>query len=301
MDYIGTVLFFLVLLKVKTIVSAITWIATLGEEHAGALKKVQQMRELSESDILSSFRDHGGNFFPFGVKEYKLRSLILRLRSGSPTCAIVVWARRCAAFVLDRSRLILFQYVLLSFLCAIFVMAAAITTNFTEVFGVAPTQNLRWITLAIVVGTLLMNILMAIEFVFGHLFLTDYALYFHMLSPRKTVLAGRSQVAVGLQIIVILGLVVFVTGVAAVFAVYLFFEGFGGENLDQCKGPSLTNLPTIIALCGYYALTTLTTTGYGDILPSNMYGVLVGVGLQVEAFAFIVFVLAVFWSLRRPT
>lgn len=303
MHYIGALLLLALAVKLKAIVSAIIWIAWHGERHAVELREKRQVRELTEDAFFASFRHHGGGFWPFGVKDHKLRSLIRRLK-GAPAASRAVAMlsiRSCAAAVLDALRLILFQYVGLSLTAALFVIFAAIAYRFPQFLGIEAPIALPPIAFAIVCGTMLMNIAMAVEYVFGYLFLTDYALYFHMLSPPKTVLAGRSQQAVGLQIVVMLIMVVFATGLASVFGVYLLFCGFGGGVLQHYGSPRLSDLPAIAAFCAYYTLTTLTTTGYGDITPQNWVGVVVGAGLQFEAIAVFVFVLAFFWSVRQST
>lgn len=298
MSYIGGLLLIAVVIKLKAILSAILWLARDGERHAVELRKMRETRELTEDDFFASFRKHRGSFWPFGVKDYKLRSLIRRLRrlQKPQSSTLLSLPRRFIGSALDLLRLTLFQYVVLSFTLATFMVIAAIAYRFPELLHTHPTDPLRYLAFAIALGTIFMNLAMAVEFVFGDIFLSDYAFYFHMLSPRKTILAGASGVAVGLQTVVMLALVVFATGLASVFSVYLLFCGFGGGVLDQYTSSlRLSDLLTVAAFCGYYTLTTLSTTGYGDIVPKNKFGVAIGAGLQVEAIAIIVFVLAVFW------
>lgn len=303
MHYIGALLLIALAVKLKAVLSAIIWIARDGEEHAVELRNERKIRDITEEDFFASFRSHSGAFWPFGVKDYKLRSLIRQLQHPPepPSSAILFSIRWCIASALNLLRLMLFEYRFLSFVSVVFIVVAAVAYRFPESLRIHVTDSIRHMAFAIALGTILMNLAMTVEFVFGHLFLTDYALYFHMLSPPKTVLAGRSQLVVELQVFVMLALVVFATGLAAVFGVYLLFGGFGGGVLEQYTSPHLSDLPTIAWFCAYYTLTTLTTTGFGDIVPKNGFGVAIGVGLQVEAFAIIVFGLAVFWYVRSKT
>ena len=329
MHYIGLLLLICVAVKIKAIISATIWLAKEGESHAATIRRLSLAQpEISEDDFYNSFINHHGNFLPFGVKDYRLRifhrELMADIKFIRPSFARVPWIilpllhllvtlpllliqaiyrifRWILGIIVNIARLLLFQYVILSCSLGCYLIIAGLCHRFPHDIPVnVPAWSAYFIAFPLMMASIIMNLAMAVEFVLGHLFLSNYAVYFHMLSPKKIPLAGGSSVMLGLQILIMLALVVFLSGVASVLGCMLMFDGFGGGVIERQGEIAISDVPSLAGFCAYYTLTTLTTTGYGDIVPKNGYGVIIGTGLQIEAFAIVVFGLSVFWSGRSP-
>jgi Ion channel len=297
---IGTILLLAIVLKLWTILKSIRWIRVHGEKHAAELRSKEANRKLTEDDFLESFANHRGYFFPFGVKQYKLRLLIRRLRlsADKKKSFAATWMARSTPFVLEKLHVMLFQYRGLSITATLFTTVVSIVYYFREDWEIDLPDRIPSLVFAIAIGTLVMNFGSSLQFIFGQLFLSDYARYFHMLQPHHNTIPGRTQLATNLRLILLLAFATLTTGFAAVLAVYLMFNGFGGGVLDDFESVDLAELPIVMCYCAYYVLSTITTTGFGDMTPTNPAGVLVSTGLQIEAFTLVIFVFEVFWASR---
>lgn len=271
---LGTLLLVASTVKLKAIVSAILWIRRYGPEHVSRLKEVEKDHELTQANFFASFAIHGA-FWPFGVKDHRIKSLVERLKQDHRPVT------RLAARGLDIARMVFFHYAGLSLSFAVFVVATAWVFQGQE--------YLSWLIAALILVSFLTNLAMAVELVLGELFLGAYHLYFHMQVEKP-------RAASALLVAVTFALCVYLTGVASVFGVHQLFGAFHGSILDAQQHP--LNILVVIA---YYALTTVTTTGYGDVAPCKLHGVLVSMGLQIEAFAVVLFVLALFVRAEKVT
>lgn len=297
---IGIILLLAIALKLWTILKSIGWIRVHGEKHAVALRSKEATQNLTEDDFLESFANNKGYFFPFGVKQYRLRLLIRRLRLSADRkkSSGAFWIAQSVPLAMEQLHFVLFQYRGLSMITTIFVTLMTTCYYFREEWGISLPAQIPSLVFAMSVGTLLMNFGSSLQFIFGQLFLSDYARYFHMLRPHQNVISGRTQLATNLRLILLLAFAIFTTGSAAVLAVYLLFSGFGGGVLDDFESVDFTELPIIMCYCAYYVLSTITTAGFGDMAPTNLTGVLVSAGLQLEAFTLVIFVFEVFWASR---
>ena len=92
------------------------------------------------------------------------------------------------------------------------------------------------------------------------------------------------------------------SGTAAVFVVLLVFDGIKPPNTNDIdiSAFSIRASLKLLLYCLYFTVTTLSTTGYGDVYAQNTSGRVVCIILQLASFFLVTFVLALFWSVRPP-
>src|SRR5688500_1289030 len=130
MDYFGTFLILVLAIKIQAIMRSIVWVARHGEAHCESLSNKHAHSDLGEEEFFSSFQHCDGNFWPFRMKDHKLRSYIKKLRINS-IASTKNHARSFVATILNDARITLFHYVSLSLIAASFVAFAAITWRFS--------------------------------------------------------------------------------------------------------------------------------------------------------------------------
>lgn len=294
---ISSAILVLVFIKIKAILSAVVWIYRSGRSHVRNIKKVDH--KLTEDVFFSSFENSRGGFFPFGVKDYKLRRFIEQVgasRSGNEKSNLFF---TMLEKVLKSFHLSFFTYHGLSVIVSVFIISASVVYfNFpSDVFGEGWGRTSLYL---LSLEMFLMNMAMIVEAIFGHLFLSgDYASYFHMLLLKNKVEKEESSINLGLKCIFAVTLFVVVTGVAGVFSSYLLCEdSFVDLFLPDSPTSSELNVWKILGHCTYFVITILTTTPYNRFYPTGGAGMVIVALLQIQCMAIVVVVLSVFLSVR---
>ena len=289
------ILILVIILKLWTILRSIRWIKIHGEKHAQELREKSFSQILTEEDFLASFSRHQGAFFPFGIKEYKLQTVFYRIKSRQN---ISNFTTRVVKFIIEPLSALLFRYRGLSLASTILTVVITLIYYFQDELNFDLPESIPYLVYTVSLGTIAMNFGSCLQFIFGQLFMTDYAKYFHMITPHKNTLNDQRQLSTNLKLILLLAFSIFINGFAAVFSTYLMFDGFGGGVLDDYEEVNFADLPVVASYFFYYVLSTMTTTGFGDLNPINPAGVVISACLQIQAFTLVIFVFEVFWASR---
>jgi hypothetical protein len=267
----GLVLLLLVLLKTIAIVLGMRWMIRCGKRHVDRLRRLPAPKR---EDFFASFAE-GGNFFPFGVKDFRLRRWI----DDATSC------RRALGVSLQLLHSGLFTYPALVLIAPTYLVGATLSTG---------VERSPWpvVLYALTLLTLAMSMAILAEQVIGFLILGDFTKYVQMLGTDRNP-GGEFVDAFKVLACPIIGIVA--TGTAAVFSTTQLLQGF-----EMPQGTTWEHLNTFdqLAYSLYFTTTTLSTTGYGDVHPQNSYGIFIAIALQTCAFMVLTFVVALFLSSR---
>jgi hypothetical protein len=230
----------------------------------------------------SSFETHNGKFRPFGVKDYMLHERLSKLGVSRPAIASL----------LNALREVLFTYSCLIIVVPVYVIYATVALYY---FGGDAEFKIisESISYSLALVAIAMNMPILIEQVIGYAVLGDYAQYFHMLRAGKT---RSSQFVAQMKVVLTIVLGVVATSTSGFLCVMMLFCGITAPTDFQWKEPSALNLWKLLVYSGYFATTTISTTGYGDIHPQNTLGRIVVILVHVICFFLIAFALSFFWS-----
>jgi len=297
MDLLTALLLLCILLKCLAIKNAIRWLNSHGREYAkgmGSLfaERQREGRSVEPEDFYRAFENSEGAFFPYGVKDFKLRR---RIESPENSKGF----KNVLGRVLKVYRITLFNYPGLSllmtgYLCVSVGVRKALECRF--VLGQDWHYALIFIT---ALALLMMNILIEVEAAFGYATLGSYARYFHMLEPEKWPLTGGSRLILEMQTMLGIAVIIIFTGAGASFTSYALFRGFEGGNLPAEFSHALTDAIQIFLQFVYFALTTFTTVGYGDIYAAYSSGQLVASLMIVQGFGLLTILLSIITTVTR--
>ncbi|HEX6470923.1 MAG TPA: hypothetical protein VF069_17620, partial [Streptosporangiaceae bacterium] len=225
---------------------------------------------------------HHGAFFPFGLKEYRLRRFLRDPGSGS------FW-RRVTRPGVQLFRLVLFQFGSLAPICGFALIAM---TVLPRRFQVLPGTFNDFA--ALLLGFLLMaaTVLIIVEAVYGYAVLGSYSA-FHLLDPQRAEpgrrLVGELQVFIGILMTALL---------SAVGVVYFTSVRFGGYEQMAGSVTTPTQIAGRVADSAYY--TFMAFLGSGEAGPRSISAKLVTGMLGMEGFSLLVLVLGMLASTSLP-
>jgi hypothetical protein len=288
----GLLLLFCTVLKVAAATMSVLWLIRHGREHVANVRKQieeAESRALLPVDYFKSFAAAKGSHWPFGVKDYILRLRLIELFKTRPILAMV----------LNYVRGALFTYPILILVVPLYVIVATISSshyglNASALFGLKLSAFLYIVALA----GLIVNIPIIAEQTIGFSISGSYAEFFQVWNAEKS---GHSGIDEGIKLVGCLIIGIVGTGVSAVFSTLLFFKGLTLPADINWQTLSADSICELLIYCLYFTLTTLSTTGYGDIHAVNTAGRVVCILLQTLSFFVVTFVLALFWSSRTPS
>jgi hypothetical protein len=270
---VGIILFCFAVVKIIAMLNAIVYIVRAGRQHVDNLLLRQSQlggAALTQCDFFESFEKTGGNFWPFGMKDYKLRKLALAGR------------RKLTGII------VLFSYPVLPGIISLYVVLASVVSHY--IFDLGAAFNIFIYSLALLALT--MNLPIAVEHAVGPNLIGNYAEKIHMTgtfddSSVKVISAFKVLIAIMLDILS--------TGTAAVFSTLLLVHGIKPPEEININELDVLSLIKLIIYCLYFTMTTLSTVGYGDVYPMNTYGRVIIITLLSLCFILIGFVITV-WS-----
>jgi Protein of unknown function (DUF2442)/Ion channel len=284
LDFLGMLIFVGLTLKIISISNAVRWIFRYGRAHADYIDAIERKtrKPALEQEILKSFQVNSGGFLPFGAKDYRLRDAIARVKI------------RFIRMFLDLVRKTFFSYPRLIILAPFYALSMTILIK----YSLAPPLHLIGPNFLyfLSIASLIVSIPLLIEHVVGFFVFDNYHRYFHMmdfqeLDPDLSKLWQLFALGFTATSIVFVGF-------SAVFVTLALFNGFNydGERKILFEIFVWRDLIHLLLYCLYFTVTTISTTGYGDIHAINGYGMLISILLLVLTFFLVTFVFAVFWA-----
>lgn len=274
---VSAFLLLVAVLKATSVLQAIRWIGYHGAAYRSRVPK----DDSSDRQYWDAFAQNCGAFFPFGVKDYRLRRAIVELEGRGLLLRGVGLALRFFQGVFDFPRL-----AAVSGVYALLVVPLSLTAAQRDVLY------------ALVVCILATTILLSVEAVFSFAVLGDYARSFHMLSPATEKWSGTSQRLVELKVLAVQVAATLWAGAVAAYVGHVAFGALKGDVLVTFAACNVATWLGLLWQCLYFVMTTLSTVGYGDITPANAYGQVVAVLVQFQAFAILAIVVTSLFSTR---
>jgi hypothetical protein len=257
------------LLKALAVGNAIRWLDRRGPAFRAALAAGRPDTVIAQEHAYDRL---GGAFFPFGVKDYRLRRLIRVVGAGHPV--------RTGPLIVLRH--LLFNLAALVPVCTAYLIWLATTDAVPDL---VPRRAHDAVALALAGTLLAVTILLAIEAVYAYAVLGSYGIGFHELRPERR----RPERALVREFQVFAGTLItaFVAGVGATYVVALRFGGYGRIPTRPDEPGAI---PGQVLDCAYYAL--LAFSGAGDPEPLAPAGKVVTGLVAAQGLALLLLVLA---------
>ena len=279
MDLVIVALLGILTLKALAILNAVQWLHRHGPAY---YRHVTAERPQSVADRDRAVELHGGSFFPFGVKEYRLRRFLRESRNGP------LWKRATRPGV-RLFQLVLFQFGFLAPICGFALIATTIPPRRVQVLPSALNDFA-----GLLLGILLMiaMVLIIVEAVYGYAVLGSYSA-FHLLDPRRAEpgrrLVAELQIFIGSLMTALL---------SAVGVVYFTSVRFG--DYEKMAGSVATSgqIAGRLADSAYYTL--MAFLGSGEAGPRSIAAKLVMGLLGLEGFSLLILVLGMLASTSVP-
>jgi hypothetical protein len=138
--------------------------------------------------------------------------------------------------------------------------------------------------------------MLSIETVFSYAKLGAYATSFHRLSAKK-----ENSLLLEIRVVITRIITTVLSGAFAAYVTYIAFDGLEGKALVAAPPATLLNVLELLLQMVYWATTTFSTVGYGDISPANGLGQLVAFLIEVQALAVLGIVFASLFASRGQT
>lgn len=271
-DIVTLILIVVWLLKVLAIFNAILWLNRKGVSYRQHLAIVQPTLPAQYYQV---FEKLNGDFFPFGIKDFRLRQFAERNEGYK---VLTYGARFFQAWLFRYNRLILITSLYL------FIIGGLVDLDRVSLLLSSESHSRDLYLLAII--ALWSNFLLSIEIIYSYATLKSYAM-FHM-HPHKE--EGPLSIS-ELKIFVWRILTTVVAGATAAYVAYLKYNALSGQITGREPG-GLYNRLKIYFQCIYFIATTFVTVGYGDIIPVNGKGQLIAFLIEIQSFSLVVIVFA---------
>ncbi len=279
MGLVILVLLGILALKAVAILNAVQWLHRHGPAYH---RHITAERPENVADRDRAVELHGGSFFPFGVKEYRLR----RYLRDSGNRSLWKRATRPGARLFQ---MVLFQFGLLAPICGFALIAMTISPRR---FQVLPSTLNDFAGLLLGLLLMIAMVLIIVEAVYGYATLGSYSA-FHLLDPKRDEpgrrLVSELQLFIGALMTALL---------SAVGVVYFTSVRFGDyeQMAESITTPS--QIAGRVADSAYYTL--MAFLGSGEAGPRSIAAKLVTGLLGVEGFSLLVLVLGMLASTSVP-
>ena len=278
--WIFTILFlFIALLKIVSILQAIRWIRKNGEAYISIL---HNNPPTSATDYYCAMEKANGTWFPFGVKDFRLRKFILHCHTEKS-----FWKKYCGLLAF------LFQTTMYRFqIFAGIVGSYAIGISYLSNKSIFLSDSLIYLLYALTIIVLGTNALLSIEAVCCYAIFRNYAMSFHMFSLEKKFWGSGDRFLTELKIVGAKIIITLYCGTVAAFVAFALLDGFDGNSLPDDPIVCFSHLMNSIFQMAYFTTTTFVTVGFGDITPKNIFGQIVALLIEIQAFSIVALVLA---------
>lgn len=273
MDLMTIILLIVLIMKLLAIFNAIRWLNRNGVSYG---QHLAQHPPKSQADYYLAFEECNGKFFPFGIKDFRLRRYI---EQGKGNKVLTYGSCFFQEYLFRFNRLIV---VIILYL---FIMGGLIPLDQVTVFISENFHSFGLYLLAVI--ALGSNFFLSIEAIYSYAILESYAGLFHM----QTVKEGRSLLS-DLGIFVWRVLTTVGAGATAFYIAYIKYDALSGHIILRGQD-GLWNRLKIYLQCVYFTTTTFATVGYGDIIPQNGKGQLIAFLVEIQSFSLVAIVIAI--------
>ncbi|RJL35596.1 hypothetical protein [Bailinhaonella thermotolerans] len=258
-------------LKAVAIFNATRWLHL----HGPAYRQAFGWESTGRAERERLVEEHGGAFFPFGLKDYRLRRYLRRSRRFSPLrILLLLW------------HALFFRLGWLMPLCAAALIATAVAPARLLLFP-PPLTDAAGLTLSVLL--LLVTLLIVVESVYGYALLGSYGFAFHLLNPRR--LGPGRRLLRELQVFIGVVMTALLAGLGAFCFTSVRFDGF-----ERLPGEVVTPLDVLNRILDSAYYTFMAFLGSGEADPRNIPGRLIVALLGLQGFAILVLVLGVLAS-----
>ena len=303
-------------IKSLSMLQAIFWYLSKGSRFAKEFQLLSRRSDaisVPSADILGRDREThiyyrnvekaliraGANHFLGGVKQFRARRqrdflrIILRRKHGFSKIFI-----RIKMHLITTLYTKLFAYPYLVIIVCIAAFGATLIWQ-ASLMSKEPVQHQDLSACALVTFCFLlaiMNLVSTITLVVGQLVERSFALQFYGTELGRP----RANEAINLiEDLVLLGFSFFLILISNAVSVYILTYTSGAFNINISSLLCLFEQAAFDLIKSmYFALTTMTTTGYGDVLPQNTIGFVMSGLIQIQALILLVFAVSSFWATR---
>lgn len=295
-------LLFVWIKKFVAIWKAIRWLRNHGKSFKDRL---DTELPVSQSDYQKLFEACNGDFWPHGVKDFKLTQNLESIKGSKPVCYRIKWLYKNLFFRFNRLIVVTSVYL--------FFAAGFLDLKQPVVFLTAETHSFLLYLLAVI--ALATNFLPFIEAVYSYAILGSYAVSFHMQTPDKdgrdnrkcwlsrlrSFIFGRihrTSLLSELRVFIFKVLATVGAGATAFYIAHINYYAYQGNTLINPNQSDLWSRIKMYWQGVYFTATTFATVGYGDIEPANGKGQLISFLVEAQAFSLVIIVFAALIAFR---
>lgn len=276
MELITILLLALFGLKFCGTTGAIRWMRKHGQAY---MSDVKVYEPASKCEYYELFEKHSGGFFPFGLKDYKLRRFAENTRTYSDS------EMRFQPLA-DTLYKVLYWFPLLSLIAYVYVALSAILLHKYHPDFFLINHSHCCLIFGLVLLILADNIMISVEAVHSFAILGSYAVNLHLYAIGSRALSPGETLLLELRVFMFQVFMAVGTGAVACYFTYICLSGY---NL-----PAYAHNNWLMSLieCSYFSMTTFFTVGFGDITPANIPGQVIAMMIMFQSFSLVVFVFA---------
>lgn len=298
-------------IKTLAVVQSMCWLNTYGnqfrDKHGAAILK----GKISDQTLWNFYSDTNGAYILFGIRDHLVHRFLNFLLGVSST----LWSRgtveKIASVAIYLARLLIsiwksifFRYLSLSVVSFVYLSTVsiliALDSSLLVSYSLYYIKHLLYLISAV---ALFCNVLLAVETIFCYSTLRSYAILFHHLRTSKSELGKGNELLLELRSIFMKVGAYITHATISCFICILLFKGYGGANIEllQKITPAWRMLARTFLASLYYVITTMATIGYGDIVPSNGYGQVITILIELQTVLVVTVIFAIFFSVVPNT
>jgi hypothetical protein len=268
---------------------------------AKALRRDRQEHEHRrqvERALIRSRADH----FMLGVKQFRARrkkdALKLYFHRSKGLCKLPFWT---GFHIIDLLwlKLLVYPYLvgIVSAVLFFFPAASELATSMGWEFKISKPSMIALIALCFALSA--MNLVSVSTTVIGPFFERKFSLQFYGMPVGKSRASGTANAIQEPTLIAVSFLLLLLSNGTSVYFLSHVDLAYVDPAFNIFSPDGYSNFSNIMYEASksfYFALTTMTTTGYGDVLPQNSIGYVYSAIMQIQALGLLVFAIARFWA-----
>lgn len=288
-------------LKLIHYINTVKWYRAHGIDFSERLISGRHGAPLQRHGMEAAFRQTYGGFFPFGVKDFRTRRLreLLKIR-GKRSEGIASASYRFSSN-LTSLWLSLYGYPWLVSLSSLYLATQSLLGHRCQVTApnntAPPEFNVAfhgYINLALFFLVAFLNLAQILCFLVSHIYDGNYRVYLYDTKLFNNYTTKADRYLQDLLVVLIVIFTIILSNTLCNF--YIAHDWCAFNLLAEPNPPAQASLTYEIMKMGYFTITTLTTTGYGDVVPQNELGFMASSVMQLQALGLFAFALSRFWS-----